>query len=209
MSQLTPVQVWWSELLLALPEFDLTDVHIDGHDELVAEVELPRGLQPCTRCGLLERHLVHDRRRHTSPSAGRFTCHPGALAQAAAGPCVEGCATFTEHTPSIAPGAVWSRAATRAAVAMAQANVPVDRSASASGPGGTRSCGAVLAAAELVAAVRPTRVGIDETVMTTGRLTTRRRQFLTALVLRTYSTGMRARLHFAIATSISSSSTRR
>lgn len=41
---------------------------------------------------------------------------------------------------------------------------------------------AVIAAADRVAAVRPTRVGIDETVMTTGRLTTRRRQFLTALV---------------------------
>jgi transposase len=41
---------------------------------------------------------------------------------------------------------------------------------------------AVLAAAEAVAQVRPTRVGINETVMTTGRLTTRRRQFLTALV---------------------------
>ena len=41
---------------------------------------------------------------------------------------------------------------------------------------------AVLVAAEQVAAIRPTRVGIDETVMTTGRLTTRRREFLTALV---------------------------
>jgi len=34
---------------------------------------------------------------------------------------------------------------------------------------------AVLAAAAQVAPVRPTRVGIDETVMVTGRLTTRRR----------------------------------
>ena len=41
---------------------------------------------------------------------------------------------------------------------------------------------AVLAAADQVAAIRPTRVGIDETVMTTGKLTARRREFLTALV---------------------------
>ncbi|MPZ63534.1 MAG: hypothetical protein GEU93_20065 [Propionibacteriales bacterium] len=41
---------------------------------------------------------------------------------------------------------------------------------------------AVVAAAEQVAAIRPTRVGIDETVMVTGKLTTRRRAFLAALV---------------------------
>jgi transposase len=41
---------------------------------------------------------------------------------------------------------------------------------------------AVSAAAAKVAPVSPTRVGIDETVMVTGRLTERRRQFLTALV---------------------------
>ena len=41
---------------------------------------------------------------------------------------------------------------------------------------------AVVAAADLVAPVRPTRVGIDETVMVTGRVLTRRREFLTALV---------------------------
>jgi hypothetical protein len=41
---------------------------------------------------------------------------------------------------------------------------------------------AVTAAAALVAPVRPSRVEIDETVMVTGRLTTRRRQFLTLLV---------------------------
>ena len=41
---------------------------------------------------------------------------------------------------------------------------------------------AVLAAAEQLAPVRASRVGIDETVMVTGRLTRRRRQFLTALV---------------------------
>jgi transposase len=37
-------------------------------------------------------------------------------------------------------------------------------------------------AADRVPACRPKRVGIDETVVTTGRLLTRRRQFLTALV---------------------------
>ena len=37
----TPVQ-GWSELLLALPKFVLTDATIDEHDELVADIELPR-----------------------------------------------------------------------------------------------------------------------------------------------------------------------
>jgi hypothetical protein len=41
---------------------------------------------------------------------------------------------------------------------------------------------AVRDAATRVRPCRPRRVGIDETVMTTGRLLTRRRQFLTALV---------------------------
>ena len=41
---------------------------------------------------------------------------------------------------------------------------------------------AVVAAAEQVAKVSPTRVGIDEPVMTNGRLLERRREFLTALV---------------------------
>jgi hypothetical protein len=49
--------------------------------------------------------------------------------------------------------------------------------------GPTSSVGpAVLAAAEQVDKIRPSRVGIDQTVMTTGKLTARRRQFLTALV---------------------------
>ena len=39
MSQLTPVQ-GWSELLLALPEFELTDARVTDADELVADVEL-------------------------------------------------------------------------------------------------------------------------------------------------------------------------
>jgi transposase len=167
--------------LLALPEFTLTKAHIDVGDELVAEVELPRDAQPCPRCGVIDHHRVHDRRRHTVrhlPVAGRATrliWHKRLLS------CVEGCA-FMERAAAIAPGAVWSRAAARAAVAMSQANVPIDTIRRSFGVGWNTVMRAVLAAAERVAAVRPTRVGIDETVMVTGKLTTRRRQFLTALV---------------------------
>ena len=181
MSQLTPVQ-GWSELLLALPEFLLTDAYIDEHDELVAVVELPRALQPCSRCGVLDLHRLHDYRRHTVrhlPVAGR-ACRLRWRKRLLA--CVEGCGTFVERTPSILPGAVWSRAAARAAVAMSADNIPVDRIRKSFGVGWNTVMRAVTAAVELVAAVRPTRVGIDETVMTTGRLTTRRREFLTALV---------------------------
>jgi transposase len=180
-SQLTPVE-GWAELLLALPEFILTDAYLDEHDELVAEVELPRGLQPCTRCGVIDRHPVHDRRWHTIrhlPVAGR-ACRLRWRKRLLS--CLEGCGTFMERTPSIAPGAVWSRAAARAAVAMSEANVPIDTIRKSFGVGWNTVMRAVLAAAELVAAIRPTRVGIDETVMTTGKLTTRRREFLTALV---------------------------
>jgi transposase len=180
-SQPTPVE-GWSELLLALPEFILTDAYLDGDDELVADVELPHDIQPCTRCGVLDLHPVHDRRTHTVrhlPVAGRATrvvWHKRLLA------CVEGCGTFAERTASIAPGAVWSRAAARAAVAMSADNVPVDQIRKEFGVGWWTVMRAVLAAAERVPALNPTRVGIDETVMTTGRLTTRRRAFLTALV---------------------------
>ncbi|MTV27447.1 ISL3 family transposase [Nitriliruptoraceae bacterium ZYF776] len=181
MSQPTPVE-GWSELLLALPEFILTDALIDDHDELVAHVELPREVQACIRCGVVDRHRVHDRRSHTVrhlPVAGRATrlvWHKRLLA------CVEGCGTFMERTASIAPGAVWSRAAARAAVAASAANVPIDTIRKSFGVGWNTVMRAVAAAAELVAPVNPKRVGIDETVMVTGRLTTRRRQFLTALV---------------------------
>jgi transposase len=180
-SQPTPVQ-GWSELLLALPEFILTDAHIDEAGELVAAVELPREVQPCTRCGVLDLHRLHDYRQHTVrhlPVAGRacqLTWRKRLLA------CVEGCGTFVERTPSILPGAVWSRAAARAAVAMSADNIPIDTIRKDFGVGWNTVMRTVTAAADLVAAVRPTRVGIDETVMTTGRLTTRRRQFLTALV---------------------------
>jgi hypothetical protein len=54
-----------SELLLALPEFILTDARIDDQDELVVEVELPRDVQPCTSCGTMEQHRIHDWRTHT------------------------------------------------------------------------------------------------------------------------------------------------
>ncbi len=50
MCDATPVQSW-SELLLALPEFDLIDAHVDDVDELHATVELPRDVQACPRCG--------------------------------------------------------------------------------------------------------------------------------------------------------------
>jgi transposase len=180
-SQLTPVE-GWAELLLALPEFILTDAYLEEGGELVAVVELPRDVHPCTRCGVIDRHPVHDRRWHTIrhlPVAGRATRLRWRKRLLT---CLEGCGTFAERTPSIAPGAVWSRAAARAAVAMSEANVPVDTIRKTFGVGWNTVMRAVLAAAELVAQVRPTRVGIDETVMTTGKLTTRRREFLTALV---------------------------
>jgi hypothetical protein len=180
-SQPTPVE-GWSELLLALPEFVLTGANVDENDELVAHVELPRGLQPCTSCGVIGLHPLHAWRRHTVrhlPVAGRAT---RLVWRKRLLTCLEGCGTFVERTASIAPAAVWSRAAARAAVAAAQANVPVDTIRREFGVGWNTVMRAVLAAAQQVAQVRPTRVGIDETVMTTGRLTTRRRQFLTALV---------------------------
>jgi len=180
-SDTTPDQ-GWSELLLALPEFILTDANIDENDELVADVELPRGVQPCTSCGVIGLHPLHDWRRHTVrhlPVAGRATRLVWRKRLLA---CLEGCGTFVERTASIAPSAVWSRAAARAAVAASQANIPINTIRKEFGVGWNTVMRAVLAAAQQVAQVRPRRVGIDETVMTTGRLTTRRRQFLTALV---------------------------
>ncbi len=168
--------------MLALPEFILTGAHIDERDELVAEVELPRNVQACPHCGVIELHRLHDYRRHSVrhlPVAGR-ACRLRWRKRLLA--CVEGCGTFVERTPSIAPGAVWTRAAARAAVGMSADNVPVERIRRAFGVGWNTVMRAVDAAAALVAAIRPTRVGIDETVMTTGRLTTRRREFVTALV---------------------------
>jgi transposase len=180
-SQPTPDE-GWSELLLALPEFILTDARIDEYDELVAEVVLPRDVQPCTRCGTIEQHRVHDWRTHTVrhlPVAGRAT---RVVWRKRLLTCVEGCGTFVERTASIAPGAVWSRAAARAAVALSEANVAIETIRRQFGVGWNTVMRAVIAAAEQLTQVRPTRVGIDETVMVTGRLTARRRAFLTALV---------------------------
>lgn len=172
----------WSELLLALPEFTLTHAHVDEHDELIATVQLPRDVQACPRCGLIELHTVHVRRWHTVrhlPVAGRATRLRWRKRLLA---CDAGCGTFVERTPSVALGAVWSKAAARMAVAMAADNIPIGTIRKAFGVGWNTVMRAVIAAAELIAVVRPTRVGIDETVMVTGRLTTRRREFLTALV---------------------------
>ncbi len=143
---------------------------------------LPRDVQACPSCGVIETHPIHDWRWHTVrhlPVAGR-ACrvwwHKRLLA------CTGGCGTFVERTPSIAPGAVWSRAAARAAVAMSADNIPIERIRRLFGVGWNTVMRAVRAAADRIAPLAPKRVGIDETVMTTGRLTTRRREFLTALV---------------------------
>jgi hypothetical protein len=74
----------WAELLLALPEFILPDAQIDEHDELVAVVEPPRDVQPCTRCGVIDRHLVHDRRWHNIRHLPGRTSVPDPVAQAVA-----------------------------------------------------------------------------------------------------------------------------
>lgn len=59
MAQATPVH-GWSELLLCLPEFILTGTNIDEDAELVANVGLRRDVQPCTSCGVLGPHPLHD-----------------------------------------------------------------------------------------------------------------------------------------------------
>jgi transposase len=182
MSQPSPVQTW-SELLLALPEFDLIDARVDEtDDELTAVVQLPRDVQACPSCGSIELHQVHDWRWHTVrhlPVAGRacrLRWHKRLLA------CAGGCGTFVERTPSIAPGAVWSKPAARMAVAMSADNVAIERIRIQFGVGWNTVMRAVLAAADRVTPLRAVRVGIDETVMTTGRLLARRREFVTALV---------------------------
>jgi transposase len=180
-SQPTPIQ-GWSELLLALPEFTLIDALVTDGDELVADVELARSDQPCPRCGVIDAHPLHDYRHHTVrhlPVAGR-ACRLRWRKRLL--DCLEGCGTFVERTASIAPGAVWSRAAARAAVAMSADNIPIEQIRRLFGVGWNTVMRAVVVAAEQVAVIRPSRVGIDETVMVTGRLTERRREFLTALV---------------------------
>ena len=125
MSQPTPVE-GWSELLLALPEFLLTHVFVDEHDELVAHVELPRD-------GAALHPLRDDRAPpgprpadpHGPSPARRRARHQADLAQAAAG--LHRGVRHVQRTDRVdRPGAVWSRAAARAAVAVSEANVPID-----------------------------------------------------------------------------------
>lgn len=44
----------WSQQLLALHEFILTDARIDEHIEPVAHIEPPRDVQACSECGAIE-----------------------------------------------------------------------------------------------------------------------------------------------------------
>ncbi len=180
MSDATPV-LPWSDLLLALPEFDLLHAEVIN-DELIVTVELPRDVQACPSCGTIELHRVHDRRWHRLrhlPVAGRacrLVWHKRLLS------CVEGCGTFVERTPSVMPGSVWTRPAARAAVAMSAENIPVDTIRKKFGVGWNTVMRAVTAAAAMLVSCSPTRVGIDETVFTSGRLLTRRRVYTTGLV---------------------------
>jgi len=117
-----------SDVLLALPEFVLLTTTISNDNtELVVAVELPRDVQPCPRCGVIERHQVHDRLAHRVrhlPVAGRACTVVWSKRLLA---CVGGCGTFTERASTIAPRAVWTNPARRAAVAAVAANEPVDR----------------------------------------------------------------------------------
>jgi transposase-like protein len=72
--------------------------------------------------------------------------------------CVEGCGTFVERTASTAPGAVLSRAAARAAVALSEANLAIETIRRQFGVGWNKVMRAVVAAAEQLSAVLPTRV---------------------------------------------------
>ena len=126
MSEPTCVQ-GWSELLLVLPEFILTDARIDECNELVAHVQLPRDVQACPECGVIDLHPLHDWRTHNVrhlPVAGR-ACRLVWRKRLLA--CTSGCGTFVERTASVAPGAVWTRAAARAAVAASSESIPIDR----------------------------------------------------------------------------------
>ena len=72
-------------------------------------------------------HLVHDRRWHTVrrlPVAGRATRVVWRKRLLA---CLEACGTCVKRTPPIAHAAVWSRAAAWVAVAISQANVPIEQ----------------------------------------------------------------------------------
>ena len=96
-------------LLLALPEFPLTDARIDERNELVAYIELPGDVQACPQRCVIDLHPLHDWRTHNLrhlPVAGRvcrLVWRKRLLSW------TSGCETFAERTPSIAPGAVWTR----------------------------------------------------------------------------------------------------
>lgn len=84
MNDATPVQ-GWRELLLALPEFFLTDVVIDVHDELIADVEPPRRLGvPAVWADRAAPCCPRPALAHRAPPAGGWARLPGAVAQAAA-----------------------------------------------------------------------------------------------------------------------------
>lgn len=132
---------------------------------------------------MIDVHPVHDWRTHTVrhlPVAGRacrLVWHKRLL------DCAGGCGTFVERTPSVAPGAVWTRPAARQAVAMVSDNIPVERVRLAFGVGCNTVMRAVtVAAGQVTPPSEPTMVGIDEIVMTPGRLLERRREYLTSLV---------------------------
>ena len=115
---------------------------------------------------MLELRPLHDWRHHTvrplpvvNGGATRLGWRKRLLA------CVEGCGTFVERAAAIAPGAVWSKAAPRAAVAASAYNIPIEQVRREFGVSWNTVMRAVIAAAEQLAQVRPSRVGIDETVM--------------------------------------------
>jgi hypothetical protein len=81
----------------------------------------PAGCSRAPVAGVIDHHLVHDRRWHTVrhlPVAGR-ACRIRRRRRLLS--CSEGAGPSSSAPPSIAPGAVWSRSAARAAVAMSEA----------------------------------------------------------------------------------------
>ena len=170
-------------MLLALPEFSLLDarVVVDG-TELEVVVELPRDLQACPRCGVIDAHEVHDRTVHRVrhlPVAGR-ACRVAWDKRVLV--CEAGCGAFVERASAIEPRAVWTNPARRTAVAEVADNIPVDRVRRAYGVGWSTVMRAVLAEADTVPLPDASRVGIDETVMVAGRTRARARRYVTALV---------------------------
>ncbi len=172
-----------SDVLLALPDFHLLWTEIVGGDtELVVGVELPRDVQACPSCGSIERHEVHDRLWHRVrhlPVAGRACTIVWSKRLL---DCAGGCGTFTERASSIAPRAVWTNPARRAAVAAVAANEPIERVRLRFGVAWNTVMRACHDAARRVPLPDGVRVGIDETVMIAGRTRRRPRGFVTAVV---------------------------